>query len=238
MRKGISPLPAPVSFFRCIGAHHLRPLFTRVEFDWTVAANGYTFLRGDDVSGVLLRGGDVSGLHIVPRKGPATKTKPFHQFPALFKQFATSQPTPHGALQFASKFGLLQRGDNELATWLRHRMDFAELIAPNEREPRSETKVSALKRVNSIFWTEVITEISELGGIVVKPQSLLAAMTFQLGLWFGSDDQHIGQCAKCGATLVFGTGTGHRVSRRYCSISCQAAAAYERKKKQVNAGSS
>ena len=206
----------------------MRPLFTRVEFDWIVASKGYTFLRREGVS---------AGLQIIPMNGPVTRTKPFHQFPALFKQFATFQPTPQGALKFASKFGLLQRGDNELADWLRHRMDFAELIAPNEGDSQSKTKVSALKRVNSIFWAEVTTEISELGGIVVKPRSLLAAMAFQLGLWFGSEDQPLGQCVRCGATWVFGAGTGHRVSRQYCSVSCASAAAYERKKRQLKAGS-
>jgi hypothetical protein len=173
-------------------------------------------------------------------KGPVITTKPFHQFPALFKQFATFQPTPEGALKFADKFGLLLKGENELAKWLRCRMDFVDLIASdvNEDASRSEATLSALSRVNAILSTELTAEISSLGGVVVKPQSLLAAMAFQLGLWFGSKDQRTGQCVRCGATWTFGSGTGHRISRQYCSVSCQAAAAYERKKKQQEVGSS
>jgi hypothetical protein len=208
----------------------VRPLFTRVEFDWPVATKGYTLLRRDDVA----------GLRIVPMKGRIATTKPFHQFPALFKQFATFQPTPEGALKFANKFGLLLMGENELAKWLRCRMDFADLIAAdlNEDTSRSETTLSALSRVNSILSTEITTEISSLGGVVVKPRSLLAAMAFQLGLWFGSKDRRTGQCVRCGATWIFGSGSGHRISRQYCSVSCQAAAAYERKKKQKRVDSS
>ena len=59
---------------------------------------------------------------------------------------------------------------------------------------------------------------------MIKPRDLLAAMAFQLGMWRGTDDERFGQCVECGATWMYGPGTGHRVNRRYCSMKCQEAA--------------
>ena len=65
---------------------------------------------------------------------------------------------------------------------------------------------------------------------MLRPHSLLAAMALQMGLWFGTHDDRIGQCVECGATWVIGPGTGHRVSRRYCSEKCADAVRYRLKK--------
>ena len=99
-----------------------------------VAANGYTVLGSDPK------------LRVVPLKGPAHPTRPFHKYPGLFKQFAAVQPSADGVVEFANKFGLLQEGDHEnhLALWLQHRSDFAELTATqpsNEATPSFESGV-------------------------------------------------------------------------------------------------
>ena len=143
-------------------------------------------------------------------------------------------------LEFANKFGLLQEGDqeNRLTVWLQHRSDFAELSATqpsNKATPSLESHRMALERVNRILRSGITAEISEAGGLVVKPRDLLAAMAFQLGLWRGTDNERFGQCVECGSTWMYGPGTGHRVNRRYCSISCQDAARYRRKKSKLGA---
>ena len=192
-----------------------------------VAANGYTILRSEP-------------LRVVPLKGPTHRTRPFHKYPGLFKQFAAFEPTPEGAVKFASKFGLLQQQDqgNDFAEWARHMRDFAELTALNANSnltTPSDLQRSALENVNRIVCSGITVEISETGGVVVKPHSLLAAMAFQLGLWFGTHDESIGQCEECGTTWVYGPGTGHRVNRRYCSINCQDAVRYRRKRDKLGA---
>jgi hypothetical protein len=143
-------------------------------------------------------------------------------------------------VKFANKYGLLQHGDheNELAVWLLHRTDFAELTAikpsDNTRSPRDSSRM-AFERVNRILRSGIMVEISEAGGLVVKPRDLLAAMAFQLGTWWGTDSERFGQCVECGSTWMYGPGTGHRVNRRYCSIKCQEAAYYRRKKERRGA---
>ena len=44
----------------------------------------------------------------------------------------------------------------------------------------------AFERINRIMRSGVTAEISEAGGVVVKPHDLLAAMAFQLGMWTGN----------------------------------------------------
>jgi len=204
------------------------PLFAKVEFAWLVAANGYT-----------LKPEQSTYKRLVPASGPQRQTRPFHKYPGLFKQFATIPASAEGVVKFANKYGLLH-GDheNELALWLLHRTDFAELTAikpgDNAGAPRDSFR-TAFERVNRILRSGIMVEISEAGGIVVKPRDLLAAMAFQLGIWWGIDSERFGQCLECGSTWMYGPGTGHRVNRRYCSIKCQEAAYYRRKKERRGA---
>ena len=207
----------------------MRPLFAKVEFDWLVAANGYT-----------LKPEQSTNKRLVPASGPQRQTRPFHKYPGLFKQFAAMPASAEGVVKFADKFGLLQHGDheNELAVWLLHRTDFAEVTALKRTDndtPLSEAARTALERVNRILRSGITVEISEAGGLVIKPRDLLAALAFQLGMWRGTDNERFGQCVECGATWMYGPGTGHRVNRRYCSMKCQEAAYYRRKKERRGA---
>ena len=202
----------------------MRALFTRVDFDWVVASKGYTIVEQEKAV-----------YRIFPLKGSVyAVTRPFHQFPGLFKQFAVLEPTSKGVVSFANKFGLLGNEKNgaDLDSWFQYASEFNELIESKSNTnatPWSECRLPAPISINRVLQTGITTEISEFG-IVVRPHSLLAAMALQLGLWFGTHDDRIGQCVECGATWVFGPGTRHRVSRQYCSTSCQDAARYRRKK--------
>ena len=146
------------------------------------------------------------------------------------------EATPSGALHFANKFGLLQAKPRECADRMAvQRAHFAELVVNSDTPSSNGRRADALNSLNHILRSQMSTEISAVGGIVVKPHSLLAAMAFQLGLWFEVGDNRIGQCAECGTTWKYGPGTGHRVNRRYCSMKCQEAAYYRRKKKRRGA---
>jgi hypothetical protein len=238
----------------------MRPGFFKVEFEWPVACNGHRLETTE-----LARECDPANFFYVvtPIRGPVLKKKAFDEFPGLFLQFASIQPTPGGALDFADKFGLLQRDkDNELIWWLQYRQDFAELVALKGRAGLHTMSVnnqlgyakvltlgldrlvtwvgnpvlSPLDRVNRIFRTDITAEISwhgRSGGLVVQPRSLLAAMALQLGLWLGTENEYIGQCPQCGETWEYGSGTDRRASRRYCSEKCQDAARYRRKKAKL-----
>jgi hypothetical protein len=188
-----------------------------IDFEWGVAARGYTIVEGI----------------VVPNKGPLLVTQPLQQYPGLFKQFAKLEPTAAGAAKFANGFGLLQSDPNQnrLADWFTMSRDFAEL-ANGTSANWSEDQKSSLIRVNEIIRTGVMTEISKVG-LVLKPRSLLAAMALQLGFWLQSSDR-IGQCTECGNTWLIGPETGHRVSRKYCSPNCSDAARYRRKKSRAS----
>lgn len=143
-----------------------------------------------------------------------------------------------------------QRDFTELIA-LKDRAKFHDRMAAEEERPLPETclklnrfdgleialldsQLSALERVNRIFHTGITARIiwgAGASGIVVQPTSLLATMALQLGLWLAAETEYIGQCHKCGATFEYGPGTGRRASRRYCSLKCQEAARYARKKK-------
>jgi hypothetical protein len=121
------------------------PLFTKVEFDWLVAANGY-----------VLEPGRGTNLRLVPASGLQRRTRPFHKYPGLFKQFAAMPASADAAVKFAEKFGLLQEGDqeNDLAIWLQHRSDFAQLIARksnNAATSSCESYRMAFERINRIL---------------------------------------------------------------------------------------
>ena len=76
----------------------MRALFTRVDFDWVVASKGYTIVEQEKAV-----------RRIIPLKGSVyAVTRPFHQFPGLFKQFAALEATCSGVVKFANKFGLLE----------------------------------------------------------------------------------------------------------------------------------
>jgi hypothetical protein len=97
----------------------MRVLFTRVDFDWMVASKGYTVVEQDN------------GLpRIVPLKGSVhVVTRPFHQFPGLFKQFAALEATSSGVVKFSNKFGLLENEANEtdLNSWFQYANDSVRL---------------------------------------------------------------------------------------------------------------
>jgi hypothetical protein len=237
----------------------MRPGFFNVEFEWPVASSGYRLVKTETAEGVE----PTELFYVVtPNGGDFLNKRAFEKFPGLFLEFAHMEPTPEGVLAFASKFGLLQADrENELIWWLQYQRDFAELVALKGRAKLPDTmapgrrlvsvklgeleglqfampdsRLGALDRVNRVFQAGITAYISRDGrasGLVVKPTSLLAAMALQLGLWLGAETESIGQCPQCGGTFEKGPGTRHRASRRYCSLKCQEAARYTRRKKGI-----
>jgi hypothetical protein len=193
-----------------------------IDFEWALAAKGYTIVENV----------------VVPNKGPLHVTTPLQTYPGLFKQFAKLEPTAAGVVRFANRFGLLQSDPNQnsLADWFKRSRDFAELATCRSAN-WSQGPKSSLTTINEVIRTEVITEIAKFD-LVLRPSSLLAAMALQLGFWLQESNDRIGQCVECGNTWLIGPGTGHRVSRKYCSRNCNDAARYRRKKSKVAAARS
>jgi hypothetical protein len=200
----------------------MRIPIVRIEFEWMVASKGYTIVEQDRAIGL-------PNCQIVsPVPGSTRLAHPYHQFPGLFKQFASLDQTPDAVVRFANKFGLLQRApaENALDQWYRYSKDLADLTSPAHVGARAQ---DSLRRINGILRNAAGTGICETG-IVIKPRSLLAAMALQLGFWLHHRDDRIGQCLVCGTTWLIGPRTGHRVTREYCSAACRDAARYRRKK--------
>lgn len=199
----------------------MRLISCNIEFEWVLAANGYTIVENKEASCQL----------VVPNKGPLRVTQPLQKYPGLFKSFAKLEPTASGVARFANRFGLLQSDPNQnrLSDWFERSRDFAQV---SNGTSASLAEASALTHINEIIRTGVITEIARVG-LVLRPRSLLAAMALQMGFWLQDSGDRIGQCAECGNTWLIGPRTGHRVSRKYCSPNCCDAARYRRKKSRV-----
>lgn len=199
----------------------MRLISCNIEFEWVLAANGYTIVENKEASCQL----------VVPIKGPLRVTQPLQKYPGLFKSFAKLEPTASGVARFANRFGLLQSDPNQnrLSDWFERSRDFAQV---SNGTSASLAEASALTHINEIIRTGVITEIARVG-LVLRPRSLLAAMALQMGFWLQDSGDRIGQCAECGNTWLIGPRTGHRVSRKYCSPNCCDAARYRRKKSRV-----
>jgi hypothetical protein len=199
----------------------MRLISCNIEFEWVLAANGYTIVENKEASCQL----------VVPNKGPLRVTQPLQKYPGLFKSFAKLEPTASGVARFANRFGLLQSDPNQnrLSDWFERSRDFAQV---SNGTSASLAEASSLTHINEIIRTGVITEIARVG-LVLRPRSLLAAMALQMGFWLQDSGDRIGQCAECGNTWLIGPRTGHRGSRKYCSPNCRDAARYRRKKSNV-----
>lgn len=237
----------------------MRPGFFNVEFEWPVASSGYRLVKTEIADAVepreLFYVVTPNKGPVLKKRAFDEFPGLFKEFSKIepSAEGTLAFADRYGLLQHDR--------ENELIWWLQYRNDFAELIALKGRARLHErmaaalpldpavllelakqgletwlpdSQLSALDRVNRIFQTGITAQISwdaRASGIVVQPTSLLAAMALQLGLWLGAETESIGQCPQCGATFEKGPGTGHRASRRYCSLKCQEAARYTRKKK-------
>ena len=81
----------------------MRLITCNIEFEWVLAANGYTIVENKEASCQL----------VVPNKGPLRVTQPLQKYPGLFKSFAKLEPTASGVVRFANRFGLLQSDPNQ-----------------------------------------------------------------------------------------------------------------------------
>jgi hypothetical protein len=139
----------------------MRPSFFNVEFEWPVASRGYRLVKTEVADSV-----EPPELFYVvtPIEGPALKRRALDEFPGLFKEFASIEPSPEGVLAFASKFGLLQEDrENELIWWLQYRRDFAELIALKGRGS-IQGSMAEESWLRSRSFTETLLELKQSEG--------------------------------------------------------------------------
>ena len=83
------------------------PLLSRVEFEWMVASKGYTIIEHKQASETIRRSVRF------PSERTLRVTRPVHQYPGLFKEFAKLEPTAAGVVRFANRFGLLHSDPNQ-----------------------------------------------------------------------------------------------------------------------------
>lgn len=104
----------------------MRLISCNIEFEWVLAANGYTIVENKEASCQL----------VVPNKGPLRVTQPLQKYPGLFKSFAKLEPTASGVARFANRFGLLQSDPNQnrLSDWFERSRDFAQVSNGHKRE--------------------------------------------------------------------------------------------------------
>ena len=152
----------------------MRAGFFNVEFEWPVASNGYRLVKTEIADSV-----EPPELFYVvtPYEGPVLSKKAFDEFPGLFKEFASIEPTADGVLRFAGKFGLLQQDrENELIWWLQYQRDFVELIDLKGRAKLHDLMAEKSRLWNRSFPT-IIQVLSQLEGLeIALPGSRLGAL--------------------------------------------------------------
>jgi hypothetical protein len=242
----------------------VRPSFFKVEFNWPVASRGHRLVKTEIADAVepreLFSVVTANKGRVLKRRAFDEFPGLFKEFAKIEPSAAGALAfaDKYGLLQ--------NDRENELIWWFQYRNDFAELIALKDRARLHEkmgaalplnpavllelaqqgletwlpdSQLSALERVNRIFQTGITAQITwgtRAPGILVQPKSLLAAMALQLGLWLGTEAEYIRQCPECGGTFEYGPGTTHRASRRYCSLECQEAARYARRRRRMLKG--
>ena len=198
----------------------MRLISCNIEFEWVLAANGYTIVENEEASCHL----------VVPNKGPLRVTQPLQKYPGLFKSSQSWSPRLLALPGLRTGLAYCKATPIKIACadWFKRSRDFARV---SNGTSAGLSEASSLTHINEIIRTGVITEIARVG-LVLRPRSLLAAMALQMGFWLQDSEDRIGQCAECGNTWLIGPRTGHRVSRKYCSPNCSRRGAVPSQKEQ------
>ncbi len=197
-----------------------------VRFEWQIDQYGYELGRGTSASRawpvIQRKGGPFRGYRLDIEGTDA----------GLFRQFALLDPTPEAAISFANEFGFLvenqNRSDKEpIGLWLDWigRMKVLVTAIDEKRyedfwegfnEPHYDDEPLFAARIEP---HEVVPKKSNFK---LVPQSLLAAMWFQLGN-YATKGAALKQCEFCPRWFPVGPGTGRKPSKRFCSTRCRVA---------------
>lgn len=173
-------------------------------------------------------------LWLRPKGGDRLTYRPLDQYPALFMEFADTDPSNEALVRFADEYGEIHwthgRGEPIQAWYDAHQM-LKHLVGLWERrdEPGhanallSEIQNPHYRGLAQVQMTLYRPRGSDALALHVAPKDLLHGMLLQF-LQAVSSNTLLRCCAWCPKWFVYGTGTGRRKSAHYCSDRCRKAA--------------
>lgn len=170
---------------------------------------------------------------LLPLSDQLIEIDPFNYEPRLFTHFANTPPSRKGVVDFANRFGMLDRQRPVLEYWFSDIRWMSEIISMwDDRHNRPPDQVN--DALNALMPNdETIRPVLKYEGsgsiLYLQPGSLRSAMCLQLALDL-EEAVNFRRCEECAKFIVIAVGKS-RPDRKYCSNACQQRA--HRKRKQT-----
>ncbi len=206
------------------------------RFEWAIDQHGYEPASAEELpAGVerpVLEEPPIGGGWWIRRKGgPLRWYRPLESRRGLARRFASLPKDPAALLDFANEFGFLgvrQAGYErnvveEYALYWHQHMDFMRSVVKAIDDGHESLAVQTFNRHVAPYMTIWIQPASEgRPPLHVVPVNLLAAMWFEIAGELTQGTQYK-KCEWCPNWFPYGPGTGHKVTKRFCSDRCRKA---------------
>jgi endogenous inhibitor of DNA gyrase (YacG/DUF329 family) len=196
------------------------------RFKWPVSTGGYEIETARVTSGLLDVDTGKTVEYIYPIGEETIEYEPLREYTGLFHDFAGTERTKPGILEFANQYGLLVNGPMEVKTWKRH----IEIMGRTIEAWHSGASIKKIvDLINTAMFVDPRIDPSTYE-VHFWPRDLLSAMWIQFGLAVGGKRQYR-KCAWCGSTFEISPRIA-RTNRIFCSNACKQADYRERAKRK------
>ena len=184
---------------------------------------------------------DSPGAYLCPRWSDNVEKvvyRPLEQYPALFREFADTETSPEGVLQFVKKYGHTETYSYHDYTQDGRHLYYLYAAIEDMREAIQIWERGDLKEL--VRYMVIPPELTikfriipgrEKPALVIEPKTLLDGMWIQFAQAV-TGDTNLQKCSVCPTWFVYGSGTGRRSSSLYCSERCRKAAYEQRKQRR------
>jgi hypothetical protein len=196
-----------------------------IDFEWAKHSGGYKLIparaRRPPTEGESLLAADYGDPEsVVPNGGTLLPYRPLEKFDVLFKAFANLK-TSDDVLGFIQKFGpITKRGlghsREEVPRVLVLSGVFRALLLGAKDKKRLATDFDEEGIPDFVRLETALVPHGNRLRLVIKPQSLLAAMGLQLAVELAGG-KRILTCQQCGIWFWAGVGTRRRLDAKFCS---------------------
>jgi hypothetical protein len=180
-----------------------------INFEWPWCPDGYE-LRGND---------------IIPASDNLELADPMRFKKCIYRTFVDAEPTPEGAITFATAFGLLlDEGSMSLEDWKQHHAEMVSVWKSWQAGDWEGLMIAFNRTDNGVIQTKIAADPDNISDIrlVLEPPNLLQMMWVEMAL---HAINHVGlrSCEWCGSWFSYGTGTNRRNTAKFCSDKCRKA---------------
>ncbi len=210
------------------------------HFDWYVDQHGYeevVYERNALDTGNLMLDWRKEGEFIRGKGGPLRAYRPLEDFPGLHRRFAKLPTDTPAILEFIHMFGLLGSGfsepglgEEDLAGWRTSIAIMERLVYEIDAGKRDEACNLFNKHVHPRLSIRIEREPGRRPQPQIVPFSLEGALYIQL-LDELTTALKFKRCKQCPNWFSYGSGTGRRETKEFCSDRCRMARNRENKRR-------